>query len=249
MMRRVSAIRYVSAFREGGSLPGLVEADDGRLYVVKLRGAGQGTKALVAELVAGELARAFGLAVPELALVQIDPGFGATERDEEVRDLLRASVGINLGLTYLPGAVMFDPAAREAVDATLASRVVALDALVMNVDRTARNPNLLWWRGGLWLIDHGAAFLWQHRWDGSTDGAARPFPMLRSHVLLPWAASLVADPERFARELAALGDDTLATAVADLPADWLEGGPGREAYAAFLAARRDGAAAYLAVPR
>jgi hypothetical protein len=244
-MRRLLAVRYLNAFREGGSLPGLVETDDGRLFVVKLRGAGQGTRALVAELLAGELARALGLPVPEIALVSIEPGFGATERDEEVRDLLRASAGVNLGLELLPGAMMFDPAARDAVDDELASRTVALDAFVMNVDRTARNPNLLWWRGGLWLIDHGAALLWHHRWDGGVDGAARPFPLLRQHVLLPWARSLAADAGRWAAELARLDDALLARVAADLPADWLAGGPDAGAYVAFLAARRDGAARYL----
>lgn len=242
-MLRLGAVRYLNALREGGSLPGLVEASDGRLYVLKLRGAGQGTKALIAELVAGEIGRALGLPVPELALITLDEGFGSTERDEEVRDLLRASTGVNLGLAFLPGALMFDPAARDPVDDDLASRTVAFDALVMNVDRTPRNPNLLWWRGGLWLIDHGAAFLWHHRWDGSTDNAARPFPMVKDHVLLPWARSFTAEPARWADELGArLPDALLGAIVADLPDDWLPAGIASQAYAAFLAARRDGGA-------
>src|SRR4029079_8608648 len=179
----------------------------------------------------------------ELALVSLDQGFGSTERDEEVRDLLRASTGMNLGLRFLPGALMFDPAARDPVDDDLASRTVAFDALVMNVDRTPRNPNLLLWRGGLWLIDHGAAFPWHHRGDGSPDNAARPFPMLKDHVLLPWAASFTAEPGRWAAELRArLPDEVLHAIVADLPDDWMPEGIAPRAYAAFLAARRDGGA-------
>jgi hypothetical protein len=242
-MRRLAAIRYVTPLREGGSLPAVCETDDGRLFVVKLRGAGQGTRALIAELVAGELARAFGLAVPEIALVEVDAQLAASERDPEIQDLLRASAGINLGLEFLPGALMFDPAADGPVEAGLAGRVVALDAYVMNVDRTPRNPNLLVHRGAIWLIDHGASLIWHHAWDGGLAGADRTVRVLRDHVLLPFAAR---EPERWAGELGArLPDDTLAAAVAALPDDWLVAPATRERYLAYLRARRDAAASYL----
>jgi len=156
-LRRVAATRYVTPFREGGSLPGLVEADDDGLYVLKFRGAGQGRKALVAEVVAGELARALGFAVPELVAATVDPALGRAEPDPEIQDLLTASEGTNLGVDFLPAALPFSPAAEPQVDGDLAADVVWFDALVTNVDRTAQNPNLLWWHGRLWLIDHGAA--------------------------------------------------------------------------------------------
>ena len=233
-----SAVRYVEALREGGSLPAILELADGRLVVAKFRGAGQGPKALIAELVAGELARAFGLAVPEIMLVDLDPDLARTERDEEVGDLLRASAGLNLGLTYLPGALMYDPGAGDPVDAVLASRTVVLDAFVMNVDRTARNPNLLWCNDGLWLIDHGAAMFWQHDWDGSTAGADRPFGLIAQHVLLPIASELA----EAGRELRSrITEQTIADVVATIPDAWLVDDPDpdrrRRAYTTYLSAR------------
>ena len=189
---RVAAVRYVTPLREGGSVPALVEADDGKLYVVKMRGAGQGARVLIAELVAGRLGQALGLRVPALALVDLDAALARSEPDTEIQDILRASAGLNLGLAHLDGALTFDPGARQPLDADVASRVVLLDTFTTNVDRTARNPNLLWWRGELAPIDHGAALYWQHDWDGSL-AAARPeraFPLVRDHVLLPWAGAL-----------------------------------------------------------
>jgi hypothetical protein len=247
-MRRLVAVRYVTPLREGGSLPALVETGDGRLFVVKLRGAGQGTRALVAELVSGELARALGLRVPDLAIVEVLPELGATERDPEVQDLLRASAGANLGLSFLPGAVMYDPAARLPVPDETATRTVLLDALVMNVDRTARNPNLLWWRGDLWLIDHGATLVWQHSWDGGIAGSDRRFPLIAEHVLLGWAASLARPAAELAAELAAgAPDEVIDAALAAVPDDWLGGDPAadRAAHAAYLRARRDAAVGFI----
>jgi hypothetical protein len=242
-LRTVAAIRYVTPLREGGSMPALVEGDDGKLWVVKLRGAGQGTRALVAEIVVGELARALGLPVPELALVGLEAALGRAEPDPEVRDLLLGSVGSNAGLVHLPAALGFDPASAHDVSGALASRVVALDAFAKNVDRTARNPNLLWSGSKLWLIDHGAALYWHHDWNGDTKSADRPFPLIRDHVLLPWADDLPAA----GRELATrLDDATLSRALDLVPDDWFIATPElpdaaahRAAYLAYFRARRD----------
>jgi hypothetical protein len=205
-VRTVTATRYVTPLREGGSLPGLVEADDDGLYVVKFRGAGQGPKALVAEVIAGELARALGLPVPELVLVELDTALGRAEPDPEIQDLVDASGGTNLGLDFLPGALAFDAGAGARLDPALAADVVWLDALVMNVDRTPRNPNLLMWHGRLFLIDHGAALYLQHGADDLAATADRPFPAIRDHVLLPYAGSLLEADERLApRAAEALG--------------------------------------------
>ncbi|HVU50967.1 MAG TPA: HipA family kinase [Polyangia bacterium] len=241
-MRTVTAVRYVTPLREGGSMPALVEGDDGALWVVKLRGAGQGTRALIAEIVVGELARALGLPVPELALVELAAPLGRAEPDPEVRELLLGSVGSNAGLAHLPAAVGFDRAAREAIPGALASRVVALDAFATNVDRTPRNPNLLWSGGRLWLIDHGAALYFHHDWNGGVEGAKRPFVLVRDHVLLPWADDLAGA----GRELAArLDDATLGRALDMVPDDWFVLSPElptplahRDAYRAWLQARR-----------
>lgn len=195
MLRSVQATRYVTPLREGGSLPAIVEADDLGLYVLKFRGAGQGPLALAAELIAGEIARALGLLVPEIVLIEVDDALGRNEPDEEIRDLLRASTGLNLGLDYLPGSLMFDPAAAAAVPAGLASRLVWFDALVTNVDRTPRNPNLLWWHRQLYCIDHGAALYFHHDWPSWERAAHTPFAAIRQHVLLPWASEVAAlDP-------------------------------------------------------
>ena len=236
-----TAVRYGTPLREGGSLPAIVEADDGQLYVAKFAGAGQGTAALVAEIVAGSLARAVGLRVPELVTLDVDAAFGRTEGDPEIRDLLARSAGLNLGVAYLAGAVGFDPAARVPVPGALASLIVAFDAFVMNVDRTVKNPNLLWWRGELWLIDHGAALYWQHAWEpgasaGGAAGAGRPFPRIAEHVLLAFADRL---PEAGADLGRRLDDETLARIVALVPDAWFADAPGlRDAYRDWLRARR-----------
>src|SRR5215831_16284910 len=194
-LRTVIATRYVTPLREGGSLPAVVEADDDGLYVLKFRGAGQGRKALVAELVAGEIARAAGLPVPEIVFVQLDADLARTEPDAEIQDLIRASAGLNLALDYLPGAVAFDPLVHRP-DADLASAVVWFDAFVTNVDRTPRNVNLLMWHRRLWLIDHGAALIVHHQWDGYLERATSRFPMIKDHVLLELASRIAeADAE------------------------------------------------------
>lgn len=241
--RLVHAARYVLPFREGGSVPALVEADDLGMYVVKLRGAGQGAKALVAELVAGELARAAGLAVPEIVFVAIDAAIAASEPDPELAEPLERSAGINLGLDYLPGSITFDPLADSAPDAGTASRVVLFDAFVANVDRTARNTNLLTWHGKLWLIDHGASLYFHHGWGASSrlDGSRDPFAEVRDHVLLPWASAL---PEEASALAASLDDAAIANVAAAIPAAWLAEGDfpdersHREAYVEWLRARR-----------
>jgi hypothetical protein len=240
-LRTVTATRYVTPLREGGSLPAIVEADDAGLYVLKFRGAGQGVNVLVAELIAGELARAAGLPVPEIVLIDLDGDLARTEPDPEIQDLIRASAGLNLALDYLPGSTMFDPLV-DAPDATLASSVVWLDALVSNVDRTVRNPNLLMWHRRLWLIDHGAAFYFHH---GDGDFMARsqdPFARIREHVLLPRATALdVVDAPLAAR----LAEPVIRAIVADVPAAWLGPEPTdaerrRAAYATYLDARLRG---------
>jgi hypothetical protein len=188
-LRRIAALRYVTPLREGGSLPAIVEGDDEGLYVLKFRGAGQGPKALIAELVAGELARALGLPVPEIVLATLDAELARTEGDPEIQHLIRASAGLNLALDYLPGAVAFDPVV-EQVDADLASAIVWFDAYTSNVDRSARNTNLLVWHRRLWMIDHGAALYFHHDWEGYLERASRPFAPIREHVLLPFATRL-----------------------------------------------------------
>jgi hypothetical protein len=188
-LRTVIATRYVTPLREGGSLPAIVEADDDGMYVLKFRGAGQGPKALIAELVAGEMARALGLPVPEIVFVELDPELARTEPDPEIQELIRASAGLNLALDYLPGAVMFDPVA-EKPDADLASSIVWFDAYVTNVDRTPRNTNMLVWHRRLWLIDHGAALYFHHTWNNYLKRSRDPFLMIKNHVLLQFASSL-----------------------------------------------------------
>jgi HipA-like kinase len=229
-LRSVAATRYVTPLREGGSLPGLVEADDDGLYVLKFRGAGQGVKALVAEIVAGELARALGLAVPEIVGIEIDPALGAAEPDPEIQDLITGSAGLNAGLDFLPGSLPYTPAAGPQPSPELAAEIVWLDALVTNVDRTPRNPNLLVWHDRVWLIDHGAALYFHHRdWAPERD-AALPFPAIRDHVLLPIAASIHDADERMAARL----DAEAVRAVVDLvPSGWADA----ERYAEYLTRR------------
>jgi hypothetical protein len=234
-LRRVTATRYVAPLREGGSLPALVEADDDGLYVMKFRGAGQGPAALVAEVVAGELARALGLLVPELVVAELDAELARAEPDVEIQELADASVGLNLGVDFLPGALPFTPAAARVLDRALAADVVWFDALVMNVDRTPRNPNLLVWHARTWLIDHGASFYRQHGEAPLAASAHAPFPLVRDHVLLPRAGSILAADERMSEPaLGAVGE-----AVARVPDVWLGEDPdGRRAdFEAFLRAR------------
>lgn len=246
MLDQVTATRYVTPLREGGSLPGLMEADDLGTYVVKFRGAGQGRKALVAEVVSAGLARSVGLPVPELVLVDVDPGLASGEPDEEVQDLLRASAGLNLGVDFLPGALDYDPIAFPA-DPLTAGRVLWFDAVVGNMDRSYRNPNLLEWRG-MWLIDHGATLSFHHRWSSADGYDARPYDAT-DHVLIRSSA----DVESADAELGPLLTvDAIAAAVADVPDEWLVdeqgiGGPDaiRAAYATRVAARLDARTAWL----
>jgi hypothetical protein len=241
LLRSVFATRYVTPFREGGSVPALVEADDDGLYVLKFRGASQGPRVLVAELVAGEIGRALGLHVPEIVYVELDPALGRSEPDPELQTPIKASGGLNLGLDFLPGSLTFDPAAARRVDPALASAVVWFDAYVMNVDRTARNTNILVWGKLLWPIDHGAALYFHH---GSYDFAAysrSPFAPIRDHVLLPYAGELAAADRELRTRLSA---DKLEAIVGAVPDSWLETEPGapsadeqRAAYLAFLGDR------------
>jgi hypothetical protein len=233
MLRRIEATRYVTPLREGGSLPALVEADDDGLYVLKFRGAGQGRKALVAEVVAGELARALGFLVPELTLVELDPTLGRAEPDPEIQDLLLGSAGLNLGVDFLPGALPFDPAAEPAVEPELAAGLVWLDALVTNPDRTARNVNLLWWHGRLHPIDHGAALFFHHAPQPAPGHARRPFEQIVEHVLLPYAAQVSEADARLAPKVTR---GLLEDVVARVPDVWLDGDdPG--VYVEYLAER------------
>jgi hypothetical protein len=220
-LRRVVAMRYVLPLREGGSLPGLMEADDLGTYVVKFRGAGQGAKALVAEVIAAALARRLQLQVPELVFVELDPLLGRAEPDQEVQELLLASPGLNLGVDYLPRSLGFDPAADE-VPAELAAAVVWFDALIHNVDRSWRNPNLLCWHGALWLIDHGAALYFAHNWSSSATAAGRVYGQAGEHVLLPVAGEITAADERLS---ALLDERAVLDAVAGVPDDWLRDDP------------------------
>ncbi|MHB1571238.1 MAG: HipA family kinase [Solirubrobacteraceae bacterium] len=233
-MRAVAATRYVTPLREGGSLPGLVEADDDGLYVTKFRSAGQGVRALVAEVIVGELARAVGLPVPELVTVAIDARLAAAEPDPEIQQLIASSEGINLGVDFLPGALAYTPAAAWQPSAELAAEVVWLDALTTNVDRTARNPNMLVWHERLWLIDHGAALYLQHGGLDPAAHAARPFPMIAEHVLLTRAGSI---PEADSRLRARLGEGSLEAAVARVPDEWLLGGDPAALYVDYLSRR------------
>jgi len=239
-IRTVNVTRYVTPLREGGSLPAITEADDGFLYVLKFRGAGQGPKALIAELIGGELARAMGLRVPEIVFANLNEAFGRTEGDEEIQDLLRASEGLNLALHYLSGAITFDPAV-TVVDEALASKIVWLDCYLMNVDRTVRNTNMLWWQKELWLIDHGAALYFHHSWSDTEKAAHGVFAHVKDHVLLQQAAQLEkADAEM--RNI--LTEELIRSVVQAVPDTWLlKDAPfatvdeHREAYIHFLKTR------------
>jgi hypothetical protein len=244
-MRLLQATRYVTPLREGGSLPAIMECDDGALYVVKFRGAGQGTRALAAEAIAAGVAQALELPLPSVALVGLDQALARTERHQEIADLLHASVGVNFGIGYLPGSVMFSRGADRPPPAALASAVVWFDAFLMNVDRTIKNPNLLIWQDGLWLIDHGAALYWQHGWELDTDRSGDRFALVRDHVLLPWADDLAGVGPALA---ARLDDQTIDRIVDPLPDDWLAGPPFdspramRDGFRTFLRKRRDSSA-------
>lgn len=214
----VNVTRYVTPLREGGSLPAIVEADDDGIYVLKFRGAGQGPKALIAELICGELARHLGFRVPDIVFAELDVELSRTEPDPEIQDLLKASAGLNLGLDYLPGSITFDPVV-DKVDDALASKIVWFDAFVTNVDRTARNSNMLMWHKELWLIDHGAALYFQHSWDYWEEQSVKPFSQIRDHVLLPLAADLVGADKEFADKISG---NVLREIVAAVPDSWLE---------------------------
>lgn len=239
-LRTVSVIRYVTPLREGGSMPAIAEADDGFLYVLKFRGAGQGVKALIAELIGGEIARALGFKVPELVFATLDEAFGRTEPDEEIQDLLKASVGLNLALHYLSGSITFDPTV-AVIDPKLASQIVWLDCLLTNMDRTARNTNMLFWHKELWLIDHGAALYFHHSLHNWEEQAKKPFTLIKDHVLLPSASELEIVDQEFKNILKGqLIDDVVSL----IPDNWLsqdlEDGSAEErrcVYARFLKLR------------
>jgi hypothetical protein len=239
-LRTVNVMRYVTPLREGGSLPAIAEADDEFLYVLKFRGAGQGVKALIAELIGGEIARTLGFKIPELVFANLDTAFGRTEPDEEIQDLLKASTGLNLALHYLSGAITYDPTVTR-LSGKLSSQIVWLDCLLTNVDRTPRNTNMLMWHKELWLIDHGAALYFHHSWDNWEEQAKRPFAMIKDHVLLPWADELETVDTEFK---AILTNERIRAIVNLLPDDWLTDASSentadqrREVYYQFLITR------------
>ena len=239
-LRTVTASRYVTPLREGGSLPAIIEADDDGLYVLKFRGAGQGPKALIAELLAGEIGRLAGLPVPEIVFAELPAGLARTEPDAEIQSLIHASAGLNIALDYLPGSVTFDRLV-FVPDARLASAVVWFDAFVCNVDRTARNVNMLIWHRRLWLIDHGASLYFHHAWNRHDQHATNPFALIRDHVLLPYASALTQVDAQMTSLLTA---DKLAGIVDLIPESWLADDPGfadknaqREAYLNYFLLR------------
>lgn len=232
-LRTVNVWQYVTPLREGGSLPAIVDADDGFLYVLKFRGAGQGVKALVADLIGGELVRAAGLKVPEIVFAQLDSAFGRAEPDPEIQELLRASEGLNLALHYLSGSITFDPVVMK-VDPQLASRIVWLDSLLTNVDRTARNTNMLSWNKELWLIDHGACLYFHHSPENWEEQAMRPFAAIKDHVLLPQAAHLD-EADRHLRTL--LTPEVIHHIVSLVPEEWLQPPLSHSVYEQFLLTR------------
>lgn len=216
-LRTVNVTRYIQPLREGGSLPGLAEADDDFKYVVKFKGAGHGVKALIAELIGGEIARCLGLKVPELVFANLDEAFGRTEADEEIQDLLQKSKGLNLAMHFLSGAITFDPAATK-VNGKLASQIVWLDAFITNIDRTVKNTNMLMWNKELWLIDHGACLYFQHSWTTWQKHVKSPFALVKDHVLLPQANALTETDTAFRKILT---EDKIKTIVAMIPDEWL----------------------------
>jgi hypothetical protein len=217
-IRRVNVVQYLQPLREGGSLPAIVKADDDFLYVLKFKGAGQGKKALIAELIGGELARKIGLKVPELVFMDLDDSFSKTEPDEEIQDLLKFSVGLNLGLHFLSGAITYDPLVSN-VDGHLASKVVLQDSMIMNIDRTAKNTNLINWKRELWLIDHGASLYFHHNWKTWESYLDKTFPSIKDHVLLERADQLMETVEEVKSKITASVIDEIVDAI---PEDWLE---------------------------
>lgn len=216
-IRTVDVVQYIQPLREGGSLPAIVQGDDNFQYVLKFRGAGQGKKALIAEFIGGELARSMGLKVPELVFMNLDDSFSKTEPDEEIQDLLKFSVGLNLGLHYLSGSITFDPLVSTA-DSLSSSKVVLLDSIITNIDRTARNTNLLNWNNELWLIDHGASLFFHHNWNNWEAHIDRTFPMIKDHVLLERANDLNNAVDEIKNTI---DKSTLENIVKHIPDDWL----------------------------
>lgn len=246
-LRTVNVTRYVTPLREGGSMPAIAEADDGFLYVLKFKGAGQGHKALISEIIGGEIARALSLKMPELVFANLDEAFGRTEPDEEIQDLLKASVGLNLALHYLSGAITYDPTITTIAPA-LAAKIVWMDCLLTNMDRTARNTNMLYWHKELWLIDHGASLYFHHSWQNWEEQAKRPFSLVKDHVLLPQSASLTnVDAELKATLTPQLIDEILAL----IPDEWLDerafetAEAQRKAYAYFLNTRIENSSVFV----
>lgn len=237
MLKTITAIRYVTPLREGGSLPAIIEADDDQLYVLKFRGAGQGPKALIAELLAGEMGRELGLPVPEIVLVELDPILARSEPDPEIQDLIKASAGLNLAMAYLPRAFAFDPR-QIRLEPALASAIVWFDAYITNVDRTPRNNNILIWQQQPWLIDHGAAFYFHHNWNDYLTRSRSRFPLIKDHVLLPYASQIEAADAALSVRLT---PEVIERLVALIPTPWLDAEPGfathnehRAAYSAYL---------------
>jgi len=217
-IRTVNVIQYLQPLREGGSLPAIVKADDGFLYVLKFRGAGQGKMALIAEYIGGEIARAIGLNVPELVFMNLDESFSKTQPDEEIQDLLKFSIGLNLGLHFLSSAMAFDPLVTP-VDALTASKVVMLDSLISNIDRTDKNTNLLHWNNELWVIDNGASFYFHHQWENWRSHLTRTFPLIKDHVLLKKAEKLTEAADDIKQFLTL---DKINDIISNIPEDWLQ---------------------------
>lgn len=233
-LRTLKVQRYVTPLREGGSLPAIIEADDEKLYVLKFRGAGQGPKALIAELLAGEIGRLLGFRIPEIVFAELDAGLAKTEPDPEIQDLIKFSDGLNLAIEYLSGSITYDPLIVKP-DAKLASEIVWFDALTANVDRTPRNANLLFWENNLWLIDHGAAFYFQHNWEKFLENSANPFSLVKQHILLPFAGKLEEADEVLSKKLT---QENLEKIVEMIPDDWLENpAEQRKVYLEFLIRR------------
>ena len=235
-LRYINVTRYVTPLREGGSMPAIIEGDDDFLYVLKFRGAGQGTNALIAELIGGELARKLGFKVPELVFAQLDRAFGRTEPDEEIQDLLKFSEGLNLALHYLSGSITYDPVVND-LDELEASKIVWLDSFLMNMDRTAKNTNMLIWHKELWLIDHGASLYFHHSWNNWEQQAEKPFKLIKDHVLLKQATKMEAVDEAFKKIIT---PELIDNIVDFIPDDWLKDSPfdtldeHRNAYRSYL---------------
>lgn len=246
-LRSVKVTRYIVPLREGGSLPALAEANDGFKYVLKFRGAGHGTKMLISELLGGKIASALGLNIPELVFAHLDEDFGRTEGDEEIQDLLKGSIGLNLGIHYLSGALAYDP--KVEIDPMLASVIVWFDAFTTNIDRTFNNSNLLWWHQELWIIDNGASFYFHHSWKDFDKHALNPFPYVRDHILLS-QATMLDEADKFAHNI--LTDVLLSDIVNLIPDDWVNWDHAsetpdevREIYYSFLTGRLSNSAIFL----